>query len=401
MDRPVSLSRGENWEVLLSFLPGGWQKEARELGALVRCRKFVNAESLLRTLLIHLADGCSLRETVARAKYGEVASISDVALLKRLRASSEWLRWMAAQTMTNWIEKQPSAVFGSDLNIRIIDGTSVQEPGSTGSSWRIHYSICLPSLQCDEVHVTSPKIGESFKRFMVHPGDLFLGDRGFAHRAGISHVINAGGNVLVRINLSNLPLVGADGKPFPLLAQLRTLVGTNIGDWDVWVPGDNTLIPGRVCALKKNKPAAEKARRKALAENGRKGHIVKPETVEAAAYVFAFTTLDRKFNATTILEMYRGRWQIELVFKRLKSIIGLGHLKKTDLEAAKAWIHGKLLIAFLIEALIAAAERFFPWGYPIFQVYPEGTMPLAGNLIDASPSEQFGQSQSFSPGVPS
>ncbi len=61
MDRPVSLSRGENWEVLLSFLPGGWQKEARELGALVRCRKFVNAESLLRTLLIHLADGCSLR----------------------------------------------------------------------------------------------------------------------------------------------------------------------------------------------------------------------------------------------------------------------------------------------------------------------------------------------------
>lgn len=382
----VSLSQGDNWHVVLSFLPNGWEEKARELGALLRCRKFANAESLLRTLLIHVADGCSLRETAVRAQYGEVASISDVALLKRLRASGEWLRWMAVQTMVNWIEKQPSAVFGSDFNIRIIDGTTVQEPGSTGSTWRIHYSICLPSLRCDEVHVTSPKVGESFKRFTAHQGDLFLGDRGFAQRAGIAHVVNGGGDVLVRVNLTNPPLVGADGNPFPLLAQLRTLAGTKIGDWDVWIPHDNTLIPGRVCALKKNNPSAERARRKALAEGSRKGQIVRPETIESTAYVFVFTTLDRRFTATTILEMYRGRWQIEIVFKRLKSIVGLGHLKKTDLEAAKAWIHGKLLVAFLIEALIAAAERFFPWGYPLGHTYPEVTMPLARNISNASPS---------------
>ncbi len=386
MNGIVSLSQGDNWHVILSFLPDGWEEKARELGALQRCRKFANAESLLRTLLIHLADGCSLRETAVRAQYGEVASISDVALLKRLRASGEWLRWMAVQTMVNWIEKQPSAVFGSDFIIRIIDGTTVQEPGSTGSTWRIHYAICLPSLRCDEVYVTSPKVGESFKRFTAHQGDLFLGDRGFAHRTGIAHVVNGGGNVLVRINLTNPPLVGADGRPFPLLAQLRTLTGTKIGDWDVWVPHDNTLIPGRVCALKKNQPAAERARRKALADGSRKGQAVRPETIESTAYVFVFTTLDRRIKASTILEMYRGRWQIEMVFKRLKSIIGLGHLKKTDLEAAKAWIHGKLLVAFLIEALIAAAERFFPWGYPLGHEYPEVTMPLARNLTNASSS---------------
>ena len=63
--------------------------------------------------------------------------------------------------------------------------------------------------------------------------------------------------------------------------------------------------------------------------------------------------------------MYRGRWQVELAFKRLKSLLGLGHLKKTDAEVAKAWLQGKLLVAFLIEALIASAERFFPWGYPL------------------------------------
>jgi len=58
MDKTKNLER--DWQYLLTFLPSGWQQEAKPLGALRRCRKFVNAESLLRTLMIHLADGCSL-----------------------------------------------------------------------------------------------------------------------------------------------------------------------------------------------------------------------------------------------------------------------------------------------------------------------------------------------------
>lgn len=387
METIKSLGRSGDWDTLIKFLPGDWEEKAKELGSLRRCRRFGGAGALLRTLLIHLADGCSLRETVVRAKQGGLASLSDVALLKRLKASGEWLRWMAAQTMTNWVDKQPSEALGNNLNIRVIDGTTVQEPGSTGSTWRIHYSICLPSLRCDEVQVTSPKVGESFKRFTVHAGDLFLGDRGFAHRAGISHVVDAGGHVLVRINLTNLPLVGADGEPFPLLAHLRTLAGAQIGDWDVWISHEGRLIAGRVCAVRKSNPLAERARRKTIAENSRKGHAVRPETVEAAAYVFVFTTLDRRFSPSTVLEVYRGRWQVELAFKRLKSLIGLGHLKKTDLQAAKAWLHGKLLVAFLIEALIAAGERFFPWGYPLCPAYPTVTLSLERNIANASPIE--------------
>ena len=379
------LDKDDDWQVLLTFLPSGWQGKAKELGALRRCRKFENAETLLRTLLIHLADGCSLRETAVRAKHGHIASVSDVALLKRLNVSGEWFRWMAVGVMERWIEKQPDAIFGKELRIRIIDGSTIQEPGSTGSTWRLHYSIGLPSLRCDEVYVTSPEEGESFERFTVHPGDLFIGDRNFGRRADVKHVVQGGGQVLVRINLTNLPLVNKDGSPFPLLNRLRTLTKTRLGDWDVWVPYEKTWIPGRICALKKTKEAAERAQRKALQEGSRKGATVKSETIEAAVYTFVFTTLDRTFSPAMILEIYRGRWQIEMAFKRLKSIIELGHLRKTDLEGAKAWLHGKLLVAFFIEALITAGERFFPWGYPIVQEHPHGALSLEGNIINATP----------------
>ncbi len=385
MKKLTWLDQEDDWQVLMTLLPSGWQAKAKESGALLRCRVFENAENLLRTLLIHLAEGCSLRETAVRAKHGHIVSVSDVALLKRLNASGEWFRWMAVGVMERWIEKQPVAIFGKTLRIRLIDGSTIQEPGSTGSTWRLHYSIGLPSLRCDEVYVTSPEEGESFERFRVHAGDLFIGDRNFGRRADVKHVVQGGGQVLVRINLTNLPLINKDGAPFPLLNRLRTLTKTKLGDWDVWVPYEKTGIPGRVCALKKSKEAAEKAQRKVLQENSRKGAKVRPETIEAAAYTFVFTTLDRTFTPATVLEIYRGRWQIELAFKRLKSIIELGHLRKTDLEGAKAWLHGKLLVAFLIEALITAGECFFPWGYPIVQELSKAPLSLEGDITDASP----------------
>ncbi len=374
----------DDWQVLQSFLPMGWQEQARTLGALRRCRKFANAEALLRTLLIHLADGCSLRETVVRAKQGQLVSVSDVALLKRLKSSGDWLRWMAIQLMERWVSKPPASIFGQRFRVRMIDGSSISEPGSTGTDWRIHYAIGFPNLQCDEVHVSSPKVGESFKLFSVRPGDLFMGDRGYARPTGISHVVGNGGDVLVRMHSTALLLEKSNGTPFPLLEHLRPLRGTQLGDWDVRISNAEKSIPGRICALKKNKRATEKARAKVLRYASKNGRQVKPETLELAGYIFVFTTLKHNFSPATLLEMYRGRWQIELAFKRLKSIMGLGHLKKTDPEAAKAWIHGKLFVAFLIEALISAGENFSPWGYPIEDSLQTVALSLEGNVPDAS-----------------
>jgi len=356
----------DDWSVLTRFFPLGWEEQARELGALQRCRGFPDAERLLRTLLIHLGDGCSLKETVVRAKHGGLVDISSVALFKRLKLSGEWLRWMACSLMTNWFSKQPGDLFGSDLRVRLIEGSNVQEPGSTGSSWKIHYSVGLPSLLCDEVHVTGPEIGESFKRFKIRAGDLMLGDRGYSTPPGIAHVIRGRADVLVRVNLRSLPFVEENGADFPLLDHLRTITGTKLGDWDVWVKHDKSFIHGRVCALRKSKKAREAARLKTLRQRSKKGKV-RPETLEAAEYTFVFTTLPRKFGPTIVLETYRGRWQVELAFKRLKSIIGLGHLRKVDLDGAKAWLHGKLLVAFLTEALIIAGTTFSPWGYSLIE----------------------------------
>ncbi len=88
MKRTVSRAAGDKeWGVLVSFLPANWQELAASTGALRGLRKDKSQESLLRTLLIHLGCGHSLRETVVRARQAQLADLSAVALFKRLRKS--------------------------------------------------------------------------------------------------------------------------------------------------------------------------------------------------------------------------------------------------------------------------------------------------------------------------
>jgi hypothetical protein len=57
------------------------------------------------------------------------------------------------------------------------------------------------------------------------------------------------------------------------------------------------------------------------------------------------------------------RWQIELTFKRLKSVVRLGHIPKQDDQSSRAWLYGKLFVALLSQKLVRVGSPISPWGY--------------------------------------
>jgi hypothetical protein len=333
---------------------------ARRTGALRRTRGFKDAATLLRVLLIHLVDGCSLRETAVRADAGGLIKVSDVALLGRLRGSGEWFRWMVEQMSRRLSGTGQDVLPGK--RVRLVDASVVCEPGATGSTWRLHYMIDLSTLACEQLQVTLPEEGETLSRFAVQANDVVMADRGLAHRRGIRHVVNHQGDVIVRMNMVSVPLEDDKERALALLPKLRKLKVGQVRDWPAWVRDDQGTIAVRVCAIKKSAEQTRKSQGKLREVASKKGRNLQPDTLEAAGYIVVLTTLS-DVPADQILEMYRHRWQIELAFKRLKSLLHLGHLKKTDPVGAKAWLQGKLFVATLIETLIAVGERFSPWGY--------------------------------------
>jgi hypothetical protein len=245
----------ENWQVLRSLFPSEWERLGRSSGAIKRLRGFSSAEALLRTLLMHVGCGWSLRETAVQAKLAGIADVSDVALLGRLRDAEGWLRQLCLQLLEeNGVQLQP--VFQGRA-VRLLDATVVKEPGQTGSQWRIHYSLRLPTLECDCFDLTSTRgagTAERFGRFRFQANELVLADAGYCHPAGIAAVVGQQADVCVRLNPHALPLLDERGEPFSLLAPLAQLSDAGeVAEWPVWVRSGEQRIAGRVCAIRKSR----------------------------------------------------------------------------------------------------------------------------------------------------
>lgn len=358
----------QDWPILMSFFPQDWEELAVSTNAVKGLRKEKTVENYIRTLLIHIGCGYSMRETVARAKLAGLGDISDVAFLGRLRKAKDWL-----QSLCLSLIKEQGISFNAtnDIQPRLFDATFVKEPGKTGSLWRIHYSIQLPSLTCDFLKITPAKgcgTGESFFQYSIKNGDYIIADRGYSTISGIHHVASRSAYVIVRVNTLTLPLHNLKNKRFPLLDRIQTIknAGT-IGSWDVLIKNKKgETVQGRICVIRKTKEAIEIAHKKLKKVAQKRGSTIKPETYEYAKYVILFTTYPKsKFLDYEILELYRSRWQIELVFKRFKSIAHLGHLPKQSEDSSKAWLYGKLFVAILTNKLITYADSISPWGYEL------------------------------------
>ena len=257
--------------------------------------------------------------------------------------------------------------------MRLIDATVVKEPGKTGSQWRIHYSLQWPTLVCDYFKITAAEgkgSGESLRHFPLKPQEHVVVDRGYCHASGIHYAAGKKAYIAVRLNPDGILLLAPNGSKLGLLEQLKSITATGqMAQWEVLVPfEDHAPVSARLCVVRKSQMAIALAQKKLRRYASKHGTRLQPETLVYAQYVMVLTTFPTpEFSLEQVLDHYRFRWQIELVFKRFKQIAQLGHLPKHDQDSAKAWLYGKLFVTLLTEKLIQQARAISPWGYALSQ----------------------------------
>ena len=355
------------WPYLLSFLPDRetLERSAWRMGALRRSREITNAATLIKLAMVYGFCGYSLRATAAWAAATGTCQISDVGLLNRLRSASDWLLEILSLKLATRVAP-PEQQCQSGLRVRLLDATTLSKPGSTGTDWRVHVAYDLALHRLASVEITDRSGGESLTRFHVGPGELVVADRVYATRRGFASVLSSGGHFLVRLIWSNVPLENADGTAFDLLAWLRSLPDATPSEAVVRVRLPNRSIAVvRVLARRKTEIAAEAARAKLLRNASKHGQKIDPRSIEAAGYVFVVTSVPAdQLSAAAGLDLYRYRWQVEICFKDLKSLVSLDALSAKDPRLSVTFIAAKLLAALVIEDFTARYVSFFPWGYP-------------------------------------
>lgn len=351
------------WAYLMAFLGGSARVNelAYATGAFSRARKIVEPEVLLRLLLMWTVGERSLMDTAALAAETELVDVSDAALIKRFHKCGDWLGALLGEVLLDRRADLPAG-----LRVRIVDATTITRAGSKGTDHRVHLGIDLASYRIDWAELTTVKGGETFDRFSMRAGEVLLADAAYAQREALAKVAQIGASFIIKFPWSNVPLERLDGSPFDLLGSLRTLPEAAPAEFPVqFRASDGKAIRCRVVAIRKSEAAAARSRQKALRKRSKRSETIDVRSMEAAGYVFLLTNVPEALSLESVLNLYRLRWQIEMKFKTLKSVIHLDRVPVRTDEALRVHVLAKLLVALLIESLIYEGESFFPWGYPL------------------------------------
>jgi len=230
----------------------------------------------------------------------------------------------------------------------------------------------IGNMQAALFNITSNSVGEHLRNFELSKDDLVIADRIYSSITGIEYCLNKECQYIARMRFNCFKPYDAEGKQLNLLSFIN---GKECGELNAFVRkerGENAgkLIPVRICFKKKDKDALESTRKNMKRKESKKQLSFSKDAYAFNEYIVVCTSLDSNITTEEIIELYKYRWQIELYFKRLKSILGYGELPKKLEQSIFAWLNGKLMIALLIESIIGKAV-FPPFDYE-YEEYMEG-----------------------------
>lgn len=351
----------QDWERVEMIVPSDLAATASATGALVRRRGIRRALDLLRIVLAYAVCDWPLRLVGAWCVLIEIADVSDVAILNRLRNSTTWLGCLIVRLLQR---RRLHLMQQAGVRLRIMDATTVSRPGSQGTDWRVHLSLDLGNLCVDGLEVTDAHSGETLTHLPSHPGEIRVADRGYAFVRSLAPDLAAGAGLVVRMNWQNLPLEDEHGERLDVIAWLRQAFAYPVNgpqETYVWLTTPQGRYRLRSIAAPLPQEAADRARQRARQAAKKKGRTPDQRTLFAAGFVLLLTNLPLDiWPASHILVLYRIRWQIEMLFKRFKGLLNLDALRAQDPRLAQTYLLGKLLGALLLDELTQASIARVP-----------------------------------------
>ena len=379
MDTMTSVT-ASGWDDILSRLPPdlNLNQLARQTRAIQRQRGISDAAGLLRLGMIHGPGGKTLKQTAAWARLSGIAEVSAPSLLERLHQAVAFFAAITTRLLAAPPAQPASLWHGRCLHL--CDSTSISERGSKGTDWRVHAVYDLGLGRFSHLELTDEHGAETINRGTPRPGSVMIADRGYAKAGELSRFLAATGEAtsdfIVRTGWNALRLETRDGKPFDLITALQTK--PDAGD----LPGD---LPGapprewlvhalhgrgrkiqrlavRLVAVPLPPDKAEIAREKARRTANKHQSQLDPRTLIAAGFMVLVTSLPAAIPGREIADVYRLRWQIELAFKRLKSLIGIDRIPTRTEAGSQSWLYTHLILALLTDDICQDILESSPCG---------------------------------------
>jgi hypothetical protein len=321
-------------------------QQARQLQAFQRARAFACPADLLRGLLVYALSPFGFRWLGVWGVLTDLADISPAAWHDALLRSSAWLLWLIGELLVAndrpvWITQRIRG------RVWIVDASMLGQVGKEGDTWRLHMGFDLIAGRVGQVHLTDRYTGERLDHYALLPGDLVLLDAGYGYRRTLASAQQMAADVLFPFTPSTCPLQTSWGKPLDVLAWLKQ-DGRSIRSRSAWWCYDGRRGQVRIIAKRRTEQERHAAERRLLRNASQHSRAVSASALFLCGWMLLLTSLPSdSWTAEELLWLYRARWQVELLFKRMKQLLQLRRIRATSQAGAEATIRA-LLLAWLL-----------------------------------------------------
>jgi hypothetical protein len=207
-----------------------------------------------------------------------------------------------------------------------------------------------PGIRPDQAH--SPSLPG-----LASEGDLVLADLGY-FKAGTFRRYHDNGTFFLSRYLAFTTVCQAEtGAPIDLGETLRRFRGDFLEMSVIMGCAKTDQTPCRLICMRVSEQAANKRRRKLLQKARDHGHTPSQAHLALCDWTLLVTNVPAELlPAEAAYHLYRVRWQIELIFKQLKSVMRI-HRSDTGVESRlRCELCGKLIMAVLIHRVHACLQ---------------------------------------------
>jgi hypothetical protein len=297
----------------------------------------------------------SFRESAALAGDAGIAELSDKAVERRSRKMGDWLAHILAALLAER-PGQPGWAGGNELELPLVDGSVICAPGKA-QDWRLHARYDPGRGRFADLVLTTTREAEAAGRTRICPGRVLIMDRGYARVRNFKAVLAGGGDFITRISWGSVKLYDAEGERVDLTALLADTTETR--DIPVWIKG--IACAPRLVIQPLPAEAAERQRARRMRKANKNSRKINPRTLQAAGFLMLLTSLAADNQpAERVTALYRDRWQVEIGFKRLKTLGRLDELPSADPVLARTWLLAHLIAAVLTDDLANEIVGFPP-----------------------------------------
>ena len=347
---------------IVSMLPEGFENKAQELKAFSRKGDYIKTVLDLILVLLLWADLGTYGLTSAYLRTMSNFPMSKVALYKRVKASAAFLQWLVVNFCYKSGYLVPKPDYLEKYRPLVVDATKSSKPGSNTADYTLHTMIELFSLSRVEQHLTDATTGESMTNFNdLLPNDLVIADRAYGTIKSMRWVEEKRAFYIFRMKAKAFSLYVQNEKgyfvQFDLTEKLKDWKENKLLEYHLFYRQGSNYYPVRICALGKTAKAIEQgSERIKRSNNGANRTKVTALQAIYNQYIVVISDLPQDITTEQILSLYRQRWQIELVFKRLKSILDFDKLQTKQDATSNAWFYCKLLTAAICENYIQCSS---------------------------------------------